>query len=123
MGHLKYELNSDNGYKKVEIHIQEDYRSFGGEQIQEIVKIVAAMLECKQEEILVVDARPSGSVILVLSVKEEYAWKFTALNEEDCQKLQKLKIDYFTVDDISILLEKPTGIWFILLLFFFLLCF
>nr|XP_034318682.1 uncharacterized protein LOC105324463 isoform X2 [Crassostrea gigas] len=100
----------DNGYKKVEIHIQKDFKSFGGSQIQEIVKIVAAMLDCEHEEILVVDARPSGSVILILSVKEKYAWKFTALNEEDCQKLRKLKIDYLIMDGKSILLETSTEI-------------
>lgn len=96
----------------MEIHIQKDFRSFGGPQIQEIVKIVAAMLECVQTEILVVDARPSGSVILVLSVKEEYAWKFTALNKEDCQKLRRLKIDYLIVDKNYIPLETSTGICF-----------
>lgn len=95
----------------MEIHIQKDFKSFGGPQIQEIVKIVAAMLECEHEEILVVDARPSGSVILILSVKEKYAWKFTALNEEDCQKLRKLNIDYLIVDEKSILLETSTGIF------------
>eukprot|EP00105_Crassostrea_gigas_P007551 XP_011421835.1 PREDICTED: uncharacterized protein LOC105324463 [Crassostrea gigas] len=100
----------DNGYKKVEIHIQKDFKSFGGSQIQEIVKIVAAMLDCEHEEILVVDARPSGSVILILSVKEKYAWKFTALNEEDCQKLRKLKIDYLIMDGKSILLDTSTEI-------------
>lgn len=96
----------------MEIHIQKDFKSFGGSQIQEIVKIVAAMLDCKHEEILVVDARPSGSVTLILSVKEKYAWKFTALNEEDCQKLRKLKIDYLIMDGKSILLDTSTGIFF-----------
>lgn len=95
----------------MEIHIQKDFKSFGGSQIQEIVKIVAAMLDCEQEEILVVDARPSGSVVLILLVKEEYAWKFTALNEEDCHNLKKLKIDYLIVDEKSILLETSTGIF------------
>lgn len=96
----------------MEIHIQKDFKSFGGSQIQEIVKIVAAMLDCEHEEILVVDARPSGSVILILSVKEKYAWKFTALNEEDCQKLRKLKINYLIMDGKSILLDTSTGIFF-----------
>lgn len=100
----------------MEIHIQKDFKSFGGPQIQEIVKIVAAMLECEHEKILVVDARPSGSVILILSVKEKYAWKFTALNEEDCQKLRKLKIDYLIMDGKSILLDTSTGILFLALL-------
>lgn len=110
MGDLKYELNSDNGYKKVQIHIHDDCRTLSGKQIQEIVKIVAAMLECKEEDILVVDVSPSGSVILVLFVKEEFAWKFTALKEDDSQKLRRLKVDYIIVDEKTILLEASTGI-------------
>lgn len=42
------------------------------------------MLDCKYEEILVVDVCFLGSVIFIFLVKEKYVWKFIVLNEEDC---------------------------------------
>lgn len=102
-------FNLDNGYKEVQIHIYAKLDCYDGKEIQKIVKIVAAMLDCKSKDILVVDLRPSRSVILVLSIKEEYTWKFSALNEEDSQKLRKLKIDYLIVDKKTIHLETSQG--------------
>lgn len=97
----------------MQIYIQDDFRSLAGKEIQEIVKIIAAMLNCNQDDILVVGVYPSGSVILVLSVKEKYACKCTALNEEDSQKLRRLKVDHFIVDEKTILLEMSTGFFFL----------
>lgn len=113
-------IHLDKGFKKVQIHIQEDYEKYAGngKQIQKIVKIVAAMLDCKEEDILVNDVRPSGSVILVFSIKTKYARKLSALNAEDGQKLRMLKIDYLIVDEKTILLQTSKGkYWFFLKVF------
>lgn len=95
----------------MQIHIQDDYENYAGnrKQIQKVVKIVAAMLDCEQEDILVNDVRPSGSVILVFSIKKKYARKLLALNAEDGQKLRMLKIDYLIVDEKTIILETSKG--------------
>lgn len=95
----------------MQIHIQDDYENYAGNgnQIQKIVEIVAAMLDCKQEDIMIHDVRPSGSAILVFSIKKKYARKLLALNAEDIQKLRMLKIDYLIVDERTIHLVTSTG--------------
>lgn len=73
------------------------------------MKTVAAILECKKEDILLNGVRHSTSFLLSLSVKNAYLWKLSAMNEQDWLKLHRLNIDYLIIDEEKISLKKPEG--------------
>lgn len=73
------------------------------------MKTVAAILECKKEDILLNGVRHSTSFLLSLPVKNAYLWKLSAMNEQDWLKLHRLNIDYLIIDDEEISLKKQEG--------------
>lgn len=79
------------------------------ENIQRIVTIVAAILDCKVEDIVVNGYRNSASFILVLLIKEGHTSKLSAMNDQDRLKLMKLNIDFLIVDGRTIRLERSKG--------------
>lgn len=79
------------------------------ERIAEIRETLAVLLNCTLKEILIGGACPSNSFLLVLSIKETYSYKLTALKQCDKDKLTKLNIDYIIVDLIVINLESSKG--------------
>lgn len=70
---------------------------------------MAAILDCKVEDILLNGVRPSKSFLISLSVKEIYIWKLLALQEKDRIKLKRLNIDYSIIDGKIIHLDRPKG--------------
>lgn len=70
---------------------------------------MAAILDCKDEDILLNGVRHSKSFLISLSVKEIYIWKLLALEENDRIKLKSHNIDYLIIDRKIIHLERPKG--------------
>lgn len=79
------------------------------EYTRQVMKTVAAILDCKEEDIILQGVRHSTSFLLFLSVKKVYSLKLLALNEQDRLKLRILNIDYLIIDKDTIFLEKPKG--------------
>lgn len=99
----------ENGCTNVQFHIQGDLTAYTKEQIKHIVEVVADILDCDIEEILVNGVRPSASFFLVLSVKEAYIWKLKDMNEHNHIRLMKLNIDFIIVDKTTIKLKRQKG--------------
>lgn len=70
---------------------------------------MAAILDCKDEDILLNGVRHSESFLISLSVKEIYIWKLLALQENDHIKLKRHNIDYLIIDGKSIHLDGQKG--------------
>lgn len=96
-----------NGFKKVEFHVQGDVSGYTRAYINHVIKTVAVMLGCKDEDILLNGVRHSKSFLLSLLVKEIYISKL--LKEKDCIKLIRYNIDYLIIDGEIIRLERPKG--------------
>lgn len=71
------------------------------EEISNILETVAAILECKKEEIFVNGIRHSSSFIVVFSVKEIYLRNILAMKQQDKDKLCSLNIDYFIIECLT----------------------
>lgn len=93
-----FEKPTEYGYKNVEFHIKGELDDYTKEHQKIIVEVVADILGCETQEIFVNGVKPSNSFILVLSIKEVYAWKLRKMNHRDCIRLMELNIDYFNVD-------------------------
>lgn len=102
-------LNSENGCKNVQFHIQGEINDYTKEKIQHIVKVVADILDCYKEEILVNGVRPSTSFYLVLSLKETYTWKLSDMKEKDRLRLTKINIDFLIIDETKITMNSQKG--------------
>lgn len=102
-------LNSDNGYKHVQFHVQGNLDDYTKEQIEHIVEAVADIVDCETQDISVNGVKPSNSFFLVLSLKKVYTWKLSKLNEQDCHRLTNLNIDFFIVDFKTIFLQSVKG--------------
>lgn len=102
-------FNVVNGFKEVEFHVQGDVSGYTKAYINHVIKTVAVILECKEEDIMLNGVRHSESFLLSLSVKEIYISKLLALMEEDRIKLISHNIDYLSIDGENIHLERPRG--------------
>lgn len=98
-----------NGYTEVECHVKGDLSRYPKEYIRKVKETVAAILDCREEDILLNGVRHSTSFLLSLSLKEVYIWKLLIMNEQDRQKLRSLDIDYLIVDKNTIDLEERKG--------------
>lgn len=108
-------LNSENGYKNVQFHIQGNLNDYSKEQIEHIVEAVADIVECETQDISVTGVKPSNSFFLVLSLKEDYTWKLSEMNEQNRSRLLMLNIDFFVIDLKTIVLQSSEGksyFWF-----------
>ncbi|XP_065942668.1 uncharacterized protein [Magallana gigas] len=101
-----FERQVENGYTKVQFHVQGDLNNYTRENIINIVETVAGILNCRTDEILVNGVYHSGSFMLVLSMKDIYIKKWMNLSERDCHHLTSLHIDYFILNQKSFQLES-----------------
>lgn len=92
-------------------HIQEEskYTYYTKEKINHTVEVIANIVNCGTEEILVNGVEPPTSFSLVLSLKEAYILKLSNMNEKDRLRLMKLNIDFLSVDENTITLNSPNG--------------
>nr|XP_034331652.1 uncharacterized protein LOC117690918 isoform X2 [Crassostrea gigas] len=95
-----------NGYKEVAFHVQRDVSSYTRSYIHHVIKTVAVIIECKEEDTLFNGVRHSERFMLSLSVKEVYSGKLLALREKDRTKLRRLNIAYLIIDGESIHIER-----------------
>lgn len=95
----------------MECHVKGDLSRYTKEYIRKVKETVAAILDCREEDILLNGVRHSTSFVLSLSVKNVYIRKLLAMNGEDRLKLRCLDIDYLTVNEETIRLDKPKGIY------------
>lgn len=79
------------------------------EDIQNIVKTVAAMLDCDENDIFVNGVLHSTSFILIISMRESFTQRLSALNAQDSLKLQMLNIDSLSLNGKTITLESVKG--------------
>lgn len=100
----------------MQFHIQGDLTSFTKEDIDRIVVTVAAILNCYPNDIRVNGLKRSESVMLILSIKKTYSCKLSFLNIQDCMRLVELGIDYLILDKDKIILKKPQGMIFFLII-------
>lgn len=98
-----------NGYKDVQFHVQGDVSGYTKEYIDHVIKTVAVILRCKEEDVLLNGAQHSKSFLLSLSIKEPYIRKLLALEEKDRLKLRRLNIDYLIIDGEILDIEIPKG--------------
>lgn len=98
-----------NGYKEVAFHVQRDVSSYTRSYIHHVIKTVAVIIECKEEDILFNGVRHSERFMLSLSVKEVYSGKLLALREKDRTKLRRLNIAYLIIDGERIHIERSKG--------------
>lgn len=90
-------------------HIQEDLQYYTKEKIDYTVEVLADIVDCDTEEILLNAVRPSTNFPLVLLLKEAYIWKLPNMNEKDRLRLMKLNIDFLSVDANTITLNSRNG--------------
>lgn len=102
-------FKSENGYTKVQFHVQGDLNNYTRENIINIVETVAGILNCRTDEILVNGVYHSRSFMLVLSMKDIYIKKWMNLSERDCHHLTSLHIDYFILNQKIFQLESSKG--------------
>lgn len=98
-----------NGYKNVEFHVQGDVSGYTRAYINHVIKTVAAILDCKDEDILLNGVRQSESFLIILSVKRIYIWKLLVLKEKDRIQLKRHNIDYLIIEKNIIQLEAQKG--------------
>lgn len=98
-----------NGFVDVQFHVQGDLSGYTKEFIQEVIEAVAAILDCKEEDIQLNAVRYSTSFFISLSIKKDYIGKLLALKEQDRLKLKNLNIDYLKIDKKTIYLNKGEG--------------
>lgn len=77
--------------------------------INHVIKTVAVILRCKEEDVLLNGAQHSKSFLLSLSIKEPYVRKLLALEVKDRLKLRGLNIDYLIIDGNILDIEIPKG--------------
>lgn len=104
-----FEFYSENGFKNVQFHIQGNLTDYTKEHQQNIVEVVADILDCETLEIFVNGVKPSNSFFLVLSFKEVYTWKLLKMGEQDHLKLMNLNIDFLIVDKNTIYFQNVKG--------------
>lgn len=104
-----FETELGNGYKHVQLHVQGNFDDHAKEQIDHIVEVVADMLDCETQDIVVNGVKPSNSFFLVLSFKEVYTRKLSKINEQNRHRLMNLNIDYLIVDSNTIFLQSEEG--------------
>lgn len=104
-----FEKRSVNGHVDVQFHVQGEISGYTKEYIEAVIKTVAVILDCNENDILLNGARHSSSFLLTLSVKEEYSCKLSGLNERDSFKLRRLDIDYLIIDKKTIRLDERRG--------------
>lgn len=93
----------------MECHVKGQLSLYPKEYIRKVKETVAAILDCREDDILLNGVRHSTSFLLSLSVKDVYIRKLLAMNGEDRLKLRCLNIDYLIVDKKTIRLDKPKG--------------
>lgn len=98
-----------NGYKDVQFHVQGDVSGYTKDYINHVIKTVAVILRCKEEDVLLNGAQHSKSFLLSLSIKEPYVRKLLALEVKDRLKLRGLNIDYLIIDGNILDIEIPKG--------------
>lgn len=98
-----------NGYKDVQFHVQGDVSGYTKDYVNHVIKTVAVILRCKEEDVLLNGAQHSKSFLLSLSVKQSYVRKLLALEEKDRLKLRRLDIDYLIIDGEILDIEIPKG--------------
>lgn len=91
--------------------MQGEISGYTKEYTEAVIKTVAVILDCNENDILLNGARHSTSFLLTLSVKEEYRCKLLALNELDSFMLRRLHIDYLIIDEKTIRLDERRGIY------------
>eukprot|EP00105_Crassostrea_gigas_P031928 XP_011454771.2 PREDICTED: uncharacterized protein LOC105347399 [Crassostrea gigas] len=101
-----FERQIENGYTKVQFHVQGDLNNYTRENIVNIVETVAGILNCRTDEILVNGVYHSRSFMLVLSMRDIYIKKWMNLSERDCHRLTSLHIDYFILNQKIFQLES-----------------
>lgn len=102
-------FNSENGYTKVQFHVQGDLKNYTKENIVNIVETVAGILDCRTDEIIVNGVHHSRSFMLVLSMKDIYISKLMTLSERDCRHLTRLHIDFFILNQKIFQLASSKG--------------
>lgn len=70
---------------------------------------MAAILRCKEEDVLLNGAQHSKSFLLSLSIKQPSVRKLLALEEKDRLKLRRLNIDYLIINEEILDIEIPKG--------------
>lgn len=95
----------------VQFHVQGELSGYTKEFIREVIETVAAILDCKEEDILLNGVRYSTSFFLSLSIKKVYIRKLLAMKEQNRLNLRKLNIDYVKIDNLkeTIYLNKQEG--------------
>lgn len=107
--HYRFYFIVVNGYVDVQFHVQGDLSGYTKEFIREVIETVAAILDCKEEDIQLNAVRYSTSFFLSLSIKKVYIRKLLALKEQDRLNLKKLNIDYLKIDKETIHLNRGEG--------------
>lgn len=93
----------------VQFHVQGELSGYTKEFIREVIETVAAILDCKEEDIKLNAVRYSTSFFLSLSIKKVYIRKLLALKEQDRLNLKKLNIDYLKIDKETFHLNRGEG--------------
>lgn len=106
---LSFILITVNGFVDVQFHVQGDLSGYTKEFIREVIETVAAILDCKEEDIQLNAVRYSTSFYISLSIKKVYIRKLLALKEQDRLNLKNLNIDYLKIDKETIYLNKGEG--------------
>lgn len=98
-----------NGYTYVQFHVQGDVSGYTKDYINHVIKTVAVILRCKEEDVLLNGAQHSKSFLLSLSIKQPSVRKLLALEEKDRLKLRRLNIDYLIINGEILDIEIPKG--------------
>lgn len=93
----------------MKFHVKGDVDNFSQKEIDTILEEVAEILACEKGDILVNGVLPSMSFILVLLINEAFIERLDVLNEQDCDKLRRLNIDYFIIDEDIFWVESSKG--------------
>lgn len=107
--HYRFLFIIVNGFVDVQFHVQGDLSGYTKEFIREVIETVAAILDCKEEDIHINAVRYSTSFFISLAIKKVYIRKLLALKEQDRLNLNDLNIDYLKIDKETIYSNKAEG--------------
>lgn len=82
----------------IKFYVNGDLNGYIKEDIQNIVKIVVVMLDCEENDIFVYGVFYLISFIFIFLMRMFFIQKLLVLNVQDCFKLQKLNIDFLSLN-------------------------
>lgn len=82
---------------KVSLHVVDDLEKFT--TMENLLKTVAAIVDCEPTDIHVIALQPEKSFIIVMTMREDLVRKLKEINPLKLRKLSQFKVDWIQIED------------------------